>query len=102
MSLGGTIPAPETKAGRLEAGGMRAEQNQWIGSVRWTPKGGEPTTYELHLGESVHIDGLGTVTLLAVNPRLHTPDKGEAGGWTTEVHVNLDPGLHWCRKWDPC
>ena len=102
MSLDGSIPAPETKVGRLETGGMRSEGHQWIGSVRWTPKGGEPTTYELHLGESVHIDGLGTVTLLAVNPRLHTPDKGEAGGWTTEVHVNLDPGLHWCRKWDPC
>ena len=102
VSLGGAIRAPETKAGRLEAGGMRVEQSQWIGSVCWTPKGGESTTYELHLGESVHIDGLGTVTLLAVNPRLHTPDKGEAGGWTTEVHVNFDPGLHWCRKWDPC
>ena len=102
VSLGGAIRAPETKAGRLEAGGMRVEQNQWIGSVCWTPKGGKPTEYELHLGESAHIDGLGTVTLLAVNPRLHTPDKGEAGGWTTEVHVNLDPGLHWCRKWDPC
>ena len=102
MSLGGATRAPETKAGRLETGGMRVEQNQWIGSVRWTPKGGKPAEYELHLGESAHIDGLGTVTLLAVNPRLHTPDKGEAGGWTTEVHVNLDPGLHWCRKWDPC
>ena len=102
VSLGGATRAPETKAGRLEAGGMRVEQNQWIGSVYWTPKGGKSTKYELHLGESVHIDGLGTVTLLAVNPRLHTPDKGEAGGWTTEVHVNLDPGLHWCRKWDPC
>ena len=102
MSLGGTIPAPETKAGRLETGGMRSERHQWIGSVRWTPRGGTPTKYKMHLGESVHIDGLGTVTLLAVNPPPLIPDRTRAGGWTTRVHVVLDPGLHWCRKWDPC
>ena len=33
VSLGGATRAPETKVGRLEAGGMRVEQNQWIGSV---------------------------------------------------------------------
>ncbi|WP_143222821.1 hypothetical protein [Actinomyces oris] len=102
MSLDGPIPAPETKAGRLETGGMRSEHHQWIGSVRWTPKGGKPTRYELHLGESVHIDGLGTVTLIAVNPPPLIPDRTRGGGLTTRVHVALDPGLHWCRKWDPC
>ena len=101
ISLHGSIPAPETKAGRLETGGMRSERHQWIGSVRWTPKGGESTEYEMHLGESVHIDGLGTVTLLAVNPPPLIPEDKD-GGWTTRVHVALDPGLHWCRKWDPC
>jgi hypothetical protein len=101
MSLDGSIPAPETKAGRLETGGMRSERHQWIGSVYWTPKGGEPTEYELHLGESVHIDGLGTVTLLAVNPPPLIPEDKD-GGWTTRVHVVLDPGLHWCEPWDPC
>lgn len=101
ISLHGSIPAPETKAGRLETGGMRSERHQWLGSVRWTPKGGEPTKYELHLGESIHIDGLGTVTLIAVNPPPLIPEDKD-GGWTTRVHVALDPGLHWCRKWDPC
>ena len=102
MSLDGSIPAPETKAGRLETGGMRSERHQWIGSVRWTPKGGKPTKYELHLGESVHIDGLGTVTLIAVNPPPLIPDRTRGGGWTTRVHVALNPGLHWCDPWDPC
>ena len=69
--------------------------------MHWTPTGGKPTVYELHLGESVHIDGLGTVTLLAVNPPPLLPDQ-KSGGWTIEVHINLNPDLHWCRKWDPC
>ena len=73
ISLDGSIPAPETKVGRLETGGMRSEGHQWIGSVRWTPKGGNPAKYEMHLGESIHIDGLGTVTLLAVNLSTHRP-----------------------------
>ena len=102
VRLADSLPPRQTRTGALGYDSLRSERHQWIGSVRWTPTGGKPTVYELHLGESVHIDGLGTVTLLAVNPRLHTPDKGEAGGWTTEVHVNLDPELHWCRKWDPC
>ena len=55
----------------------------------------------MHLGESVHIDGLGTVTLLAVNPPPLLPDQ-KSGGWTIEVNINLNPDLHWCRKWDPC
>ena len=40
ISLDGSIPAPETKVGRLETGGMRSEGHQWIGSVRWTPREG--------------------------------------------------------------
>ena len=101
ISLDGSIPAPKTKTGRLKTGGMRSEHHQWIGSVRWIPKGGEPTTYEMHLGESVHIDGLGTVTLLAVNPSPLIPEDKD-GGWTTRVHVALDPELHWCEPRDPC
>ena len=101
ISLDGSIPAPKTRTGRLKTGGVRSERHQWIGSVRWTLKGGKTTTYEMHLGESVHIDGLGTVTLIAVNPPpLILEDKD--GGWTTRVHVVLDPGLHWCQPWDPC
>ena len=101
ISLDGSIPAPETKVGRLETGGMRSEGHQWIGSVRWTPKGGNPAKYEMHLGESLHIDGLGTVPLLAVNPPPLILQEKE-GGWTTRVHVVLDPELHWCERWDPC
>lgn len=52
----------------------------------------------MHLGESVHIDGLGTVTLVAVTPpSTSSPDKSKAGGARERVHVNvnLDPGIQW-------
>lgn len=101
VPLASSLPPPQTRTGTLEYDSLRSERHQWIGSVHWTPTGGEATTYELHLGESVHIDGLGTVTLLAVNPPPLIPEDKD-GGWTTRVHVVLDPGLHWCEPWDPC
>ena len=105
MSLGGTIPPKWTGKGTLESAGMHVEQNQWVGSVRWRPKGGEAVKYEMHLGESVHIDGLGTVTLVAVTPpSTSPPDKSKTGGARERVHVNvnLDPGIQWCRPSDSC
>lgn len=105
VSLGGAIPPKWTDKGTLESAGMHVEQNQWVGSVRWRPKGGEAIEYEMHLGESVHIDGLGTVTLVAVTPpSTSPPDKSKAGGARERVHVNvnLDPGIQWCRPSDSC
>ena len=105
VSLGGSIRPKRTDKGTLESAGMHVEQNQWVGSVRWRPKGGEPTVYEMHLGESVYIDGLGAVTLVGVTPpSTSPPDKSKAGGARGRVHVNvnLDPGIQWCRPSDSC
>ena len=105
VSLGGSIRPKRTDKGTLESAGMHVEQNQWVGSVRWRPKGGEAVKYEMHLGESVHIDGLGTVTLVAVTPpSTSPPDKSKTGGARERVHVNvnLDPGIQWCRPSDSC
>ena len=105
VSLGGSVPPKWTDKGTLESAGMHVEQNQWVGSVRWRPKGGEPTVYEMHLGESVYIDGLGAVTLVGVTPpSTSPPDKSKAGGARGRVHVNvnLDPGIQWCRPSDSC
>lgn len=105
VSLGGSVPPKWTDKGTLESAGMHVEQNQWVGSVRWRPKGGEPTVYEMHLGESVYIDGLGAVTLVGVTPpSTAPPDKSKVGGARGRVHVNvnLDPGIQWCRPSDSC
>ena len=101
VRLADSLPPPQTRTGTLEYDSLRSERHQWIASVHWTPTGGKPTVYELHLGESVHIDGLGTITLLAVNPPPLLSGQ-KPGGWTIEVNINLNPDLHWCRKWDPC
>ena len=101
VRLADSLPPRQTRTGALGYDSLRSERHQWIGSVRWTPTGGKPTVYELHLGESVHIDGLGTVTLLAVNPP-PLPSDQKSGGWTIEVNINLNPDLHWCEPWDPC
>ena len=101
VPLASSLPPRQARTGTLVLGGLRSERHQWIGSVRWTPTGGKPTVYELHLGESVHIDGLGTVTLLAVNPPPLLSDQ-KSGGWTIEVNINLNPDLHWCEPWNPC
>ena len=101
VRLADSLPPRQARTGTLVLGGLRSERHQWIGSVYWTPTGGKPTVYELHLGESVHIDGLGTVTLLAVNPPPLFSD-GKSGGWTIKVHINLNPDLHWCDPWNPC
>ncbi len=101
VRLADSLPPRQTRTGALGYDSLRSERHQWIASVHWTPTGGKPTVYELHLGESVHIDGLGTVTLLAVNPPPLLSD-GKSGGWAIKVNINLNPDLHWCDLWNPC
>jgi len=71
---------------------MRVESHEWIGTLKWVRRDGTEETIELHLGETVHIDGLGTVTLLGVNPKPLIPSD-QSGGWTYKVYIVLDPGV---------
>ena len=105
VRLADSLPPRQTRTGALGYDSLRSERHQWIASVRWTPTGEKSTVYELHLGESTSIDGLGTVTLVAVTPpSTSPPDKSKAGGARERVHVNvnLDPGIQWCRPSDSC
>ncbi|RAX20183.1 MULTISPECIES: hypothetical protein [Actinomyces] len=76
----------------LREGPLRSENHEWIGSLEWDRSDGVVEIFELRLGESVHIDGLGTVTLLRVHPEPLLPDYRD-GAWTYAVNVTLDPGV---------
>ena len=105
ISLDGSIPPPRTRAGTLSSGGMRSQRHEWVGSVRWTLRGGAEEIYEMRLGESVHIDGLGTVTLLEVNPSPLIPEFPgfeKSGGYIYRVNINFDPGVSLCGEGDSC
>ena len=102
ISLDGSIPPPRTRAGTLSSGGMRSQRHEWVGSVRWTLRGGAEEIYEMRLGESVHIDGLGTVTLLEVDPGPLFPWDEVPGGDTYRVNINFDPGVSLCGEGDSC
>lgn len=67
------VTVPSTDAankphGMLRPGPLRSRNREWVGTVTWKPFHAAEPDYELRLGESVHIEGLGTVTLLEVNP----------------------------------
>ncbi|WP_103062504.1 hypothetical protein [Actinomyces qiguomingii] len=89
---GGAIEPIETKDGKLRAARLRSEKHEWVGGVRWIRTDGSEEVVELRLGETAHIDGLGNVTLLAVNPRPLIPDD-KTGGWIYKVYIVLDPGV---------
>jgi len=90
--IASSIPSLRTEAGALSDGALRAEGHEWIGSLEWARSDRIVETIELRLGETVHIDGLGTVTLLAVNPEPLLPDY-RAGRWAYKVYIVLDPGV---------
>ena len=114
VSLGGSDPSFRTAGGGdLSSAGMQSENHEWVAEVRWRSRYGprsKSEIYRLHLGESVHIDGLGTLTLLAVNPAPITitlPDLPFIGPPKARpstppnsfFNLNLDPGvdLEWWR-----
>ena len=97
ISLGGSLPAVRTRTGGdLSSGGLQSESHEWLGVVRWRSGYGprsKSEVYRLHLGESVHIDGLGTLTLLSVNLDSGA-EKDEDGGLPNQrFNLVLDPGV---------
>jgi len=90
--IGTSVGPARTEAGTLREGPLRSERHQWIGSLEWTRSDGVVEIFELRLGDTVHIDGLGVVTLLDVMPEPLLPDY-RAGFWTYTVNVTLDPGV---------
>ena len=105
--LSWALPHPETIYGTLRPGPLHSRNHEWVGTVTWKPFYAAEQDYELHLGESVHIEGLGTVTLLEVDPPPAIPEINffkdrSAGGWDYRVNIALDPGLSLCTVFKPC
>ena len=106
------VTVPSTDAankphGMLRPGPLRSRNREWVGTVTWKPFHAAEPDYELRLGESVHIEGLGTVTLLEVNPPPAIPEinfvrERNVGGWDYRVNITIDPGLSLCTKRNPC
>ena len=105
--LSWALPPPVTRHGMLRPGPLHSRNHEWVGTVTWKPFHAAEQDYELHLGESVHIEGIGTVTLLEVDPPPAIPEINffkdrSAGGWKYRVNIALDPGLSLCTKRNPC
>ena len=77
--------------------GRYAENREWVAVLQWKILG-EVTTekYSLRLGESVHVAGLGTVTLQGVIPPRKAPPWEEPVYQTSAavvLNLNLDTGI---------
>ena len=92
IDLDDSTGPPTTEAGRLTSGPPYSRNYRWVGTLYWTHKDGSRDTIAIHLGESVHIDGLGTITLTDVNPDPIIPEP-RYGGWTCLFNLTLDPDV---------
>lgn len=92
LEIGKFAGGPSTETGYLDSERPRAHNYRWVGTLHWIRHDGPADTITLPLGESVHIDGLGTVTLLGVEPDpiMSTPNVG--GSYYT-INLTLDPGV---------
>lgn len=112
ISLGGTANnLTNTKAGELYVGSCRIENRQWVVTLDWERHDADDERPTLHLGESAHLTGLGTITLLSVTlPSPAPPDdfhfpweppKTIDGGYDyIMLNVTLDPGVVLCTVGD--
>ena len=92
IDLDDSTGPPTTEAGRLTSGPPYSRNYRWVGTLYWTHKDGSRDTIAIRLGESVHIDGLGTITLTDVNPDPIIPEP-RYGGWTCLFNLTLDPDV---------
>ena len=68
MVQGGSLDAVFTTTGSVRSAGLRSERHEWVARLRWTDLERVEHVYELRLGESVDVEGLGRMTLVRVDP----------------------------------
>ncbi len=110
MVQGGSLPSIYTTAGMITPAGMRSERHEWIAGLRWTDLEHKEHIYELRLGESANVEGLGRMTLVGVDPGpLIDPNKFSwlpgvkqkiGGGSRTYFVLEFEDGVRECIPWE--
>lgn len=95
-STEGVFPSSKDGFFRVSFGELRLESRRWVGEI--TISSSEENSIQrisLRLGQSSYVDGLGTLTLIGVDPRVGMPwaDQEEGVGKLLFLNINPDPGV---------
>lgn len=102
VRLGEGLMPQRTTAGTISPGGLSSERHKWVGTLVWTNSDKSTSSYKLTLGESVHIDQLGEITLIAVEP---VPldqvfHRRPGGGYRVTLSIDLESTVQLCNTSD--
>ena len=104
LVLGPSIRLEFMSTGDLDFSSLGTQRHEWVAFVTWATK--DPTTssrnIELRLGQPVHVQGLGTLTLTWVRPAPPPWDLSDGSGPRLGVNLNPDPGVTRCAYTDDC
>ena len=106
LVLGPSIRLEFMSTGDLDFSSLGTQRHEWVAFVSWAPRGAATTggkqDIELRLGQPVHVQGLGTLTLTWVRPAPPPWDLSSGSGPRLGVNLNLDPGVIRCAYTDDC
>ena len=104
LVLGPSIRLEFMSTGDLDFSSLGTQRHEWVAFVTWATK--DPTTssrnIELRLGQPVHVQGLGTLTLTWVRPAPPPWDLSDGSGPRLGGNLNPDPGVIRCAYTDDC
>ena len=104
LVLGPSIRLEFMSTGDLDFSSLGTQRHEWVAFVTWATK--DPTTssrnIELRLGQPVHVQGLGTLTLTWVRPAPPPWDLPSGSGPRLGVNLNPDPGVTRCAYTNDC
>lgn len=103
LLLSPPIPPAGTSTGTLSFFSLGTQRHEWVAFVTWATK--DPTSsrnIELRLGQPVHVQGLGTLTLTWVSPAPPPWDLSSGSGPCLGVNLNPDPGVTMCMYANDC
>ena len=104
LVLGPSIRLEFMSTGDLDFSSLGTQRHEWVAFVTWATK--DPTTssrnIELRLGQPVHVQDLGTLTLTWVSPAPPPWDLSDGSGPRLGVNLNPDPGVTRCAHTNDC